>query len=325
MHYQALLTVELPTVKRDPEYEQKMKKRINTLRSLKEKSVTMDVLSHFLMEHMVCVSTAFGRDLAKIVYEVMDEFSHETENPMYLCFEDNTEEYLKQYNQKIDCIKFADGHYVEPDVPSVNGKFMIRNGKVFQMNAGPLKHPKRTKRAKRMKAVLDCHRKKVYGNFHSFVYEFCYGVKNEETGKYGIWYNPNAQHDGFQIKGKRSTGFLVSENCEEICFGEREHIDSEQYPAPEGYLWVNAARKKDIQWQAMREWFNTENIRIPKEWKYPFGAETIFSRGKSLHLDDRAYNEDKEKWVNVDWHAVLDEFVDDLDENTVLVNIDYHW
>ena len=325
MHYQALVTVELPKVERDFEYEQKMKERISTLKLLKEKSDICNVLNYFLMGHFICISTAFGRELTKSVHEVMDEFSFETENKKYLCFDDQTEEYLKQYNQKIDCIKFADGSYVELDVPAVKGKFIIRDGKVFQMAAGPLKHPKRTKRAKRMEAVLNCHRKKVYGSFYSFVHEYCYGVKDEETGRYGTWYNPNGCHDGFQIGGRWPAVFLVNKNCEEICFGEREHIGSEHYPAPNGYVWVSAARKKDIEWQAMREWFDDQKLDIPKEWKYPFRVATIFCTGKSLHVDDQVYQEDAKKWVSIDWRTVVDDFIDNLDENAVLVTVDYHW
>ena len=45
---------------------------------------------------------------------------------------------------------------------------MIRNGKVFQREAGPLKHEKRTKRAKRMRALPDYPRKKLYASFADY-------------------------------------------------------------------------------------------------------------------------------------------------------------
>ena len=49
--------------------------------------------------------------------------------------------------------------------------------------------------------------------------------------------------------------FLVKDDCEEYSIGERSWSNSEtKYEAPEGYRWVVAARKKDIQWQVMHEW-----------------------------------------------------------------------
>ena len=43
---------------------------------------------------------------------------------------------------------------------------------------------------------------------------------------------------------------MVKDTCEEYSFGESYRIN-ESGGAPEGYLWVSAARKKDIEWDTM--------------------------------------------------------------------------
>jgi hypothetical protein len=57
------------------------------------------------------------------------------------------------------------------------------------------------------------------------------------------------------IGGRWPEMFLVKEDCQEYSNGECSLDDNEEKnKAPEGYRWVTAARKKDIQWQIMREW-----------------------------------------------------------------------
>lgn len=51
--------------------------------------------------------------------------------------------------------------------------------------------------------------------------------------------------------------FLVKDTCEEYSLGERSWGNADkELEAPEGYLWVCAARKKDIAWTEMRNWRN---------------------------------------------------------------------
>ena len=47
--------------------------------------------------------------------------------------------------------------------------------------------------------------------------------------------------------------FLVKDSCMEISMGSYD-LDFKSPSAPAGYRWVAAARKKDIEWDAMRDW-----------------------------------------------------------------------
>jgi len=61
-------------------------------------------------------------------------------------------------------------------------------------------------------------------------------------------------YDWCVIGGRWPRRFLVKESCKEYSIGERSWDDIDRkIDAPEGYFWVAAARKKDIEWQAMRE------------------------------------------------------------------------
>ena len=49
--------------------------------------------------------------------------------------------------------------------------------------------------------------------------------------------------------------FLVKNDCRDYSEGSRSWYSEGYHPeAPEGYRWVCAARKRDIQWEAMYDW-----------------------------------------------------------------------
>lgn len=107
-----------------------------------------------------------------------------------------------------------------------------------------------------MKALTSYPLRKIYKDYHDYAvnghgYEF-----NEEYGGYGYIYNPNGMWDWYQIGGRWPAMFLVKEDCREYTIGERSWASNDRYPAPEGYIWVCGSRKKDIEWQVMREWEN---------------------------------------------------------------------
>lgn len=150
-------------------------------------------------------------------------------------------------------------------------------------------------------------------------------------------------------------------------------MDEDAHPAPEGYRWVACARKKDIQWDAMRQWRNQqaekhfheleemfqsghvnpnslfhitkdgiyrwgqqvyrkdqtlqeflEKFGIPASWKYPISVCGIFIDEAYYSEYDSVYDEELRKWVPLCWQEAMDNHIDDADENTVFVGIDYH-
>ena len=132
---------------------------------------------------------------------------------------------------------------------------IIHNGQVYKRHAGPLNHQKKTKSAKRIKAIPNYPIKKLYPSFSDYATEYWGFYYDPEHEAYGFYYNPNAFYDWYSIGGRRPDLFLVKEGCKECSAGERSffHYGTE-IPCSEGYKWACAARKKDIEWQAMAGW-----------------------------------------------------------------------
>lgn len=81
-----------------------------------------------------------------LIWDKMEPFCESTDGPDYLEFQDSTEEVREGYSGAIDCIKFPNGSVVPHYCTDA---FVIKDGMVYQKNAGILKHEKRTKRPKR--------------------------------------------------------------------------------------------------------------------------------------------------------------------------------
>lgn len=256
MHFRSLLTVYLPEVQPDPEWEKDISATLEELRELPPGKIVERVLHRINMENLNCISNAFGRELTPVVREVMERFYYETEDRRYLEFEDRTAEYLAEYHKQVTCIRLPDGRIVEEDSMPVWNKFIVKDGLVYQKEAGPLHQPKRTKKAKKMKALLNVPRKVIYKTFENYIDQECYASFNEETGKYGEWYNPDGIYDWYSIGGRWSDMFLIKSDCTDYSLGEKDYFSYEESSAPEGYMWVACARKRDIQWDLMRDWRN---------------------------------------------------------------------
>lgn len=50
---------------------------------------------------------------------------------------------------------------------------------------------------------------------------------------------------------------------------------SKKYPAPEGYMWVSAARKKDICWDIMRSWYIAQDTERYNKLKEAFQSGNL--------------------------------------------------
>ena len=180
--------------------------------------------------------------------------------------------------------------------------------------------------------------------------------------------------DWYVIGGRWPITFLVKDTCSECCIGDRCWGDTDtEYPAPEGYMWVSAARKKDIEWEAMKDWkvekvrkhyydlvdmYVTGAIQPPNYLKEENGCvyscgTLIYRIGESeedffnrVRADDtrrfpvafcdlvsengwiaegEAYIRPGETEVTVaDWGETIQQYIEDLDEEDVLVSVDYH-
>ena len=114
------------------------------------------------------------------------------------------------------------------------------------------KHAMRTKRAKKMQVVNRAFRK-VYTSLKDYAEEYCCYTYEADRNRCGYYSNPKAFWDWYQIGGRWPYELLVKTDCKDFSIGERD-IDYVLPQTPAGYMWVSAARKKDIAWDAMREW-----------------------------------------------------------------------
>lgn len=90
-----------------------------------------------------------------------------------------------------------------------------------------------------------------YASFEAYCEEHR-GYIQDSEGLWGYTYNPNAKWDWWQIGGRFSRNFLVKEDLED-CIISYDRSSGEPDGAPKGYKYVDAARKKDICWDLMKQ------------------------------------------------------------------------
>ncbi len=373
MHFLTLAAVEIPEVQEDKELDKQITEKLEKLK-LQKQLDTKNFMLDIAIEECHSLQSSFSRAVVCSISDVMYPYCAEIEDPEYLEFYDRTEKLREEYESTVDCIKLPQGTIVEKNGDPLWGRFSIRDGKVFQREAGPLQHEKRTKRAKRMVALPDYPRKKLYKSFKEYAEERCGCSFDEEHQGYGYYYNPNAMWDWYSIGGRWPEMFLVKDTCTEYSIGERSwRAADRKSEAPEGYIWVCAARKKDIAWEEMRNWRNQkakerfeklermflagkpdsdfqgevmpdgilrwgiyvyhngdtleaylEEYGIPNDWEYPIGVHDIVDADQWLGADDSVYDSETGKYVPVDWRGCMDDYIDNMDDDTVLVAVDYH-
>lgn len=193
------------------------------------------------------VRNQFSREIFMKIADIMEPTCECTENPLYLAFYNVEEEYKKDFcTKKEDCVKYADGRIR----PLPHWDFEIKDGLVYQKHAGPLKHSKRTKKAKRMTAMPDYPLNKAFKSLGEYLEYLGYEYDDKHQA-YGRYANPNGYWDWYALGGRWPAAFLVPESCHEYGVGNIECRDSERLKAPTGYQWVAMARKKDINWKLM--------------------------------------------------------------------------
>lgn len=373
MHFLTLAILEIPEVREHKELDKQIVEALKEL-ELQKQIETKNFMLDFTIGRFQNLQSSFSRAVNDGVSELMYPYCESLEDPEYLEFEDRTEKLREEYESVVDCIKLPQGTIVEQYGDPLWGRFVVRDGKVFQRDAGSLHHEKRTKKAKRMVALPNYPRKKLYKSFEKYAEERCGFSFDEKHQGYGYYYNPNAIWDWYSIGGRWPEMFLVKDACTEYSIGERSWCNSDRKSeAPEGYRWVCAARKKDIAWDAMRDWRNQkaaerfhkleqmflagktdpdfhgeivpdgvmhwgelvyrkgstleeylEGYGIPGSWKYPVGSHDIVDEGQWLSVEDSVQDPGTGSYAPVDWRSCIDGYIDDMDEDMVLVSVDYH-
>ena len=301
MHFSYLVTVDVPQITPNPKQDIKIEEQIADMqKSLKDNGSNRNIMIDIVLKELLGLRNEFAREVYDQISYVMEPYSENTDDPEYLHFEDHTEELREEYeNGTVDCIKLPEGRKVSVGSREIFNKFIIgKDGKVYQKYFGQLKHPKRSKRAKKMVAYKDYPYKKLYKTFDDFATKEKYFDYNEEYKGYGYLYNPDAFWDWYQIGGRWPKMFLVKDTCEEFSIGERSWCNEDKkYEAPDGYKWVAAARKKDIEWQAHYDWNLKKKTELyhellecfekgecPEDWHAKITEDGISTWGEKLYI-----------------------------------------
>ncbi len=369
MHYNNLVTVRdvppTPSPNEAPELEVYLDlcilKKRDELMALYEKK-PKDFMIGIAIGECNQVRNQFSREVYMKVPDLMEPTCECTENPKYLAFYNVEDVYKDDFCTKmVDCVKSPDGRIH----PAKYTQFTIIDGVVYQKSAGPLKHPKRTKKAKKMTAMPQCPLNKAFKSLGKYL-EYLGYEYNDEYKAYGRFANPNGYWDWYALGGRWPAAFLVSDTCHEYGVGDIQYKDSERAEAPKGYQWVAYARKKDINWkltyQQRLKW-SMERFRRHREYfrqqKLPSNFlghltnsgvagldEMLYIHGENMYDNfvrrgivcktkyhakfygflsetgwvDHGYEEDPKS----EYIQKLDEFIDSLDDDTVLVAVDCH-
>lgn len=218
----------------------------------------------------------FERLVEGIVLERMYPYWENINDTEYMEFIDCTEECKEEYETRGDVmVRLVNGQWISEYDPKFTETYEVYDGKVYQRTYGPMRHRKRTKKAKRMRTATIPFRKR-YADYKEYAEEHSCFVKKDDTDAYGYYINPNAEFDWFQIGGRWPNRFLVKSDCCDVYSGELSFFlkDERADAAPDGYCWVTGARKKDIAWDVMKELF------IQQERETFLKCENCYKAGK---------------------------------------------
>lgn len=250
MHYLTVIAIDVPQIEENEAENLKVKTLIKALKE--DKPQEGNFLYDYRLEELEETQTTFARTVSDLAYEFMEPYGQDSEN--YQEFFDMTEELGHSYEHgKGDFIKTPDGRITSAFYVVGEHRFIIQNGKVYEQLGKGWKDRrfKRTKIAKKMKALVDFPNKKAYKTFDLYATECCGETYHEDKEAYGYYCNPNTCYDWCVVGGRWPNTFLVKEECQEvyICSEKRSY----KKDAPAGYKWVAAARMKDIEWALMKQ------------------------------------------------------------------------
>lgn len=227
----------------------------------------------------VCVTDRIRRECfaADVVGKLLEPYNENTEDPRYLAFDPKDGDDLKTYEESgMQCVRLPNGKIVSRYDRAFSLDYEIHDGQVCKRRFGPLHHRKRTKKARRMRAMFIPY-KKLYATFDAYMRECCGCAQDPESGHYGYYRNPNGQWDWFQIGGRWPYRFLVKKDCPFVIRGAIDIAEDELHPAeaPEGYRWVAGARKCDIAWDVMAKFLRDGMEESFRHLEAYFRAEAI--------------------------------------------------
>ena len=214
-------------------------------------------MSHFsvcvVVPHEYSNIHVTANEIESCLHRILAPYDEQTEEAAYREFEDRTEEAKADYEtDTMRVIRYPDGTIRSIYDRVFTDEFYIFEDAIYQY--GPEKSKKdklQTEASKALELVNDYPVKSWYASFDAYCEEHRGYVQNGE-GMWGYTHNPNSKWDWWQIGGRFSRNFLVKEDLED-CITSYDRNSDEPDGAPEGYKYVDAARKKDICWDLMKQ------------------------------------------------------------------------
>lgn len=354
MHYTLLTAVSVPqfhTNKKDDDKVAAVLRELDMQLSYTPKGVKDEIRQTKRRQGAIRqFAKTFARDVGHAVWERMAPFALDAE-PQYLEFHDETRGLISQYkNDGTDCILYPDGKieslHSNHDIRVVNGKLILS-----------CNSRKSEKDLLQLRLLQNYPNQKLYKSYSEMADDYGYSF-DEDHAAYGYYLNPNTKWDWYFLGGSQPDWFLVKNTCREYVVAPTD----EAVPCPEGYMWVCAARKKDIEWEIMRQWRTDcataefyklkeifESKAKPKDSHMRVTKRGIERSDQLLYWDGitkdvylRMHNADpevpypdadsylaagefSERKSNLeDWQQELAEFIESVSPCDVLVGIGYH-
>lgn len=302
----------------------------------------------------------FYRAVLSKIGNVMEPTNIYTEDPKYLAFYPMEDELRQRFNtKKTDCVKLPDGR-----IRPINLNFKIIDGVVHQQYAGRLKHTIRTKKARKLKALPDYPLNKAfksaeeYFEYCGLVYDAEYkeyGCYMNPCG-YWDWYVIGGRRpDVFLVpescREYCSVDIEMPDNKTEAPAGYRWVAAARKKDINWRLMHREYLKSKMQCFRAYRDFFINKKMqgncigKITDKGIAGFG-EMLYLAGESMYenfvrrniVNQTRYKArfcaflDEDNWVDSDFSGnsenryikKLDEFIDSLDDNTVLVAVDCH-
>lgn len=207
------------------------------------------------LHDLVRIQGEFERDMTSIIDTTMEPYYEATENPEYLVFEDMDKEVRSGYeNGTLECVRMPDGKIVTTWSRRFTNCFTVEDGVIYERNWGPLRHNKRTKRAKQIQFLPKCPVRRLYKTMESYAEDYHGYHFHKGYQAYGYMTNPNGHYDWYQVGGRWKLEYLIHSDDPFFIHGESSWCNKDETKeAPQGYRWVSGARKSSICWAKMKE------------------------------------------------------------------------
>lgn len=208
-------------------------------------------MSHFSVAIRVPAATALSDvpgEIERMLLPYKEQLEPKTKP--FFKFVDDEDEYLKEYeNETTECVRLPGGELVS----KYEGRFYHHEGDPFS--------GKRKFVLPEGAELVSAPIKERYPTFEAFVANY-HGVKKREetTGRYGHWENPNAKWDWYQIGGRWSDKLPVKTELETV-IGDRSWSNESE---PRKTNHADGCRLNNINWDHIAA---ESEVRLYKFWE----------------------------------------------------------